>query len=84
MVEVVNKTPVKDAFHFTPITGGLFAAGSYALRFLLSPALPTHPQQSVEMTLSVTAGPASQIVLAVRLLSGLSECCWPELVLTHA
>ena len=66
MLEVVNKTPVKDAFHFDRIRDGLHKAGRYILRFELTPALPSHPCQVAKLALEVLAGPATQIVLGVR------------------
>ena len=74
MLEVVNKTPVRDAFHFVPLCDGLHAAGCYTLRFVLSPALPTHAAQSTELTFSVAAGGPAQIVLKASPHWSLCNC----------
>ena len=71
LLEVVNKTPNKDAFHFAKIADGLHKAGQYMLQFLLLPALPLQPPQTAQLSLTVVPGPAATICLSVGALSRL-------------
>lgn len=65
LLEITNKTPNKDAFQFAKITDGLRRTGQYKLLFLLLPALPQQPPQTVHLGFTVIPGPAASMCLQV-------------------
>ena len=67
VVEVLNRTPNKDAFCFERIDNGLRRAGAYRLEYVMLPDLPGRGPLTLTTEITVVPGPLAQIHVQVCL-----------------
>ena len=65
VVEVLNRTPNRDAFCFERIDNGLRRAGAYRLEYVMLPDLPGSGPLTITTEINVVPGPLAQIHLQV-------------------
>ncbi len=66
VLEVENKTPLRDSFKFARLMDGICIAGSYVLQYEMQPCLPGGPL-TLEVQLTVAPGPAAQVLIQVSI-----------------
>lgn len=67
VVEVLNRTPNKDAFCFERIDNGLRRAGAYRLEYVMLPDLPGKGPLTLTTEITVAPGPLAQLHVQVLL-----------------
>lgn len=67
VLEVVNRTPLGDAFAFARVENGLARAGAYRLEYEMAPAVPGCAPLSLAVQLAVAPGPAAGFEIQARL-----------------
>ena len=70
IVEIANRTPVKDSFQFGSIAEGLHVRGTYVLQYEVQPSLPGLPALTHCTTVLVAAGQPISLELQVHTLGG--------------
>ncbi len=73
MLEVVNRTPLRDAFSFARVENGLRAAGAYRLEYEMAPAVPGCAPLSLAVELHVAPGAAASFEIQARACSRLAH-----------
>ena len=68
VVEVLNRTPNKDAFCFERIDNGLRRAGAYRLEYVMLPDLPGRGPLTLTTEITVAPGPLAQLHVQVFLI----------------
>lgn len=78
VLEVVNRTPLRDAFSFACVENGLRAAGAYRLEYEMAPAVPGCAPLALAVELLVAPGAAVGFEIQAR------ACSCPNFSLPHA
>jgi hypothetical protein len=66
VLEVENKTPLRDSFKFARLMDGMCIAGGYVLQYEMQPCLPGGPL-TLEVQLTVAPGPTAQVLIQVSI-----------------
>ena len=75
LVELANRAPVKDDFHFASIEEGLTVRGTYVLQYEVQPCLPGLPALTSCTIVTVAAGQPISLELQVWYIDFQSHLC---------